>query len=115
VWKDEEAFQNAKRSTAEGFKKIGFNPQQIMKALNVREPLIRACFVPLPIAPIYWATKPGVHPFTQSLRVPFKRQRISVFELAPPMTRTPPFTQDISADDVKGISMMDLSQWSVKP
>lgn len=36
VWKDEEAFQNAKKAAAEGFKKIGFNPQEIMKALNVQ-------------------------------------------------------------------------------
>jgi heme-degrading monooxygenase HmoA len=35
VWKDEEAFQNAKKSAAEGFKKIGFNPQEIMKNLKV--------------------------------------------------------------------------------
>ncbi len=36
VWKDEEAYQNAKRSASEGFKKIGFNPPEIMKALNVQ-------------------------------------------------------------------------------
>ena len=35
VWQDEEAFQNAKKSAAEGFKKIGFNPPEIMKNLNV--------------------------------------------------------------------------------
>jgi heme-degrading monooxygenase HmoA len=35
VWKDEEAFQNAKKSAAEEFKKIGFNPQEIMKDLRV--------------------------------------------------------------------------------
>ena len=35
VWKDEEAFLNAKKSAAEGFKKIGFNPPEIMKNLKV--------------------------------------------------------------------------------
>jgi heme-degrading monooxygenase HmoA len=35
VWKDEAAFENAKKSAAEGFKKIGFNPQEIMKNLRV--------------------------------------------------------------------------------
>lgn len=35
VWKDEEAFQNAKKSAADGFKKIGFNPPEIMKNLKV--------------------------------------------------------------------------------
>jgi heme-degrading monooxygenase HmoA len=36
VWKDEEAFQNAKKSAAEGFKKIGFDPPEIMKNLKVQ-------------------------------------------------------------------------------
>ena len=36
VWKDEEAFQNAKRSAAEGFKQIGFEPPKIMKTLKVQ-------------------------------------------------------------------------------
>ena len=36
VWKDEEAFQNAKKNAAEGFKKIGFNPPEIMKILKVQ-------------------------------------------------------------------------------
>jgi heme-degrading monooxygenase HmoA len=35
VWKDEEAFQNAKKSAAEEFKRIGFNPPEIMKKLKV--------------------------------------------------------------------------------
>jgi len=35
VWQDEEAFQNAKKSAAEGFQKIGFNPPKILKNLNV--------------------------------------------------------------------------------
>jgi len=35
VWKDEEAYRNAKSAAAEGFRKIGFNPQEIMKNLNV--------------------------------------------------------------------------------
>jgi heme-degrading monooxygenase HmoA len=35
VWKDEESFNNAKRSASEEFKKIGFNPQQIMSDLRV--------------------------------------------------------------------------------
>jgi heme-degrading monooxygenase HmoA len=35
VWKDEEAFQNARKNTAEAFKKIGFKPAEIMQNLNV--------------------------------------------------------------------------------
>lgn len=34
-WKDEEAFQNAKKSAAEGFKKNSFNPPEITKNLKV--------------------------------------------------------------------------------
>lgn len=36
VWRDEEAFQNAKKSAVEGFQRIGFNPQEIMKSLEVQ-------------------------------------------------------------------------------
>jgi heme-degrading monooxygenase HmoA len=35
VWKDEEAFQNAKKSAAEQFKRMSFNPPEIMKKLRV--------------------------------------------------------------------------------
>jgi heme-degrading monooxygenase HmoA len=35
VWKDEDAFQNAKKSAAEEFRRIGFNPPEIMKKLKV--------------------------------------------------------------------------------
>jgi uncharacterized oxidoreductase len=66
-------------------------------------------FVPLPIAPIYCAAKAGVHSFTQSLRVQLQNTNIRVFELAPPMTRTPLFTRDIHTGDVKGVHMMDVS------
>jgi heme-degrading monooxygenase HmoA len=35
VWKDDEAFQNARKNTAVAFRKIGFNPAEIMKNLKV--------------------------------------------------------------------------------
>jgi heme-degrading monooxygenase HmoA len=35
VWKDEEAFQNARRRAAEEFQRIGFNPPEIMKRLKI--------------------------------------------------------------------------------
>ena len=65
-------------------------------------------FVPLPIAPIYCAAKAGVHSFTQSLRVQLQNTRIRVFELAPPITRTPLFNGEMRAEDVKGIPMMHV-------
>jgi heme-degrading monooxygenase HmoA len=36
VWKNEEAFQNAKQKAAEEFQRIGFNPPEIMKKLKVQ-------------------------------------------------------------------------------
>jgi heme-degrading monooxygenase HmoA len=35
VWKDEEAFQAAKKAATLEFQRIGFNPQEIMKTLKV--------------------------------------------------------------------------------
>jgi heme-degrading monooxygenase HmoA len=35
VWKDEDAFQHAKKSAAKEFQRIGFNPPEIMKKLKV--------------------------------------------------------------------------------
>jgi hypothetical protein len=35
VWKDEEAYANARRNAADAFEKIGFHPQEIMKSLKV--------------------------------------------------------------------------------
>lgn len=81
--------------------------QEVAAIVNVSSGL---AFVPLPIAPVYCASKAGVHSFTQSLRVQLKNTRVTVFELAPPMTRTPLFAAEIHADDVKGIPMMDVSK-----
>lgn len=81
--------------------------QEFSAIVNVSSGL---AFVPLPIAPIYCAAKAGVHSFTQSLRVQLKDTKISVFELAPPITRTPLFDRDIHADDIKGVRLMDVSK-----
>src|SRR6202795_4857917 len=45
-------------------------------------------FVPLPISPVYCATKAGLHSFTESLRVQLKNTKVKVFDLAPPATQT---------------------------
>jgi uncharacterized oxidoreductase len=65
-------------------------------------------FVPLPISPVYCATKAGIHSFTQSLRFQLQKTNIKVFELAPPGTKTPLFQNDFSADDVKALKPMDV-------
>ena len=46
-------------------------------------------FIPLPLSPIYSATKAGVHAYTQVLRLQLKSTNINVFEVAPPSTETP--------------------------
>jgi uncharacterized oxidoreductase len=65
-------------------------------------------FVPLPIAPIYCSAKAGLHSFTLSLRVQLRNTRVKVFELAPPMTRTPLFAKDMRAQD--GVRMMAVDE-----
>lgn len=45
-------------------------------------------FVPLPMKPIYCATKAAMHSYTQSLRVQLKRSSVKVVELAPPAVAT---------------------------
>jgi uncharacterized oxidoreductase len=64
-------------------------------------------FVPLPISPVYCATKAAIHSFTQSLRIQLRNTNITVFELAPPITATSLFRGDMSANDV-GVKPMDV-------
>ncbi len=64
-------------------------------------------FVPLPISPVYCATKAGLHSFTQSLRVQLKNTKVKVFELAPPATETE-LLGHMDAEDRKGISIMSV-------
>ncbi|MCX6126196.1 MAG: SDR family NAD(P)-dependent oxidoreductase [Proteobacteria bacterium] len=64
-------------------------------------------FVPLPVSPVYCATKAGLHSFTQSLRVQLKDTKIKVFELAPPATQTE-LLGEFKSEDMKGIAIMGL-------
>ncbi|WP_242098138.1 SDR family NAD(P)-dependent oxidoreductase [Sphingomonas sp. CROZ-RG-20F-R02-07] len=48
-------------------------------------------FVPMPISPIYCATKAAIHSFSQSLRAQLANTSVTVIELAPPGTETPLF------------------------
>jgi uncharacterized oxidoreductase len=45
-------------------------------------------FVPMPLKPIYCATKAAIHSYTQSLRVQLKTSPVRVVELVPPAVRT---------------------------
>ncbi len=67
-------------------------------------------FLPLPSAPIYCATKAGIHSYTQSLRVQLHHTNVKVFELAPPPTSTPlmdAFGSDAYSRRSRGVMRVD--------
>lgn len=64
-------------------------------------------FVPLPISPVYCATKAALHSYTLSLRAQLKNTDVKVFELAPPATETE-LLADFNEEDMKGISSMTV-------
>jgi uncharacterized oxidoreductase len=64
-------------------------------------------FIPLPISPIYSATKAAIHSFTLSLRVQLAGSHVTVVELAPPGTETPLFRGEFN-DELKGQKGMDV-------
>jgi len=72
--------------------------------LNVSSGL---AFVPLPISPVYCATKAGLHSFTESLRVQLRNTKVKVFDLAPPATQTE-LLYDFDVEDMKGASVMKV-------
>jgi uncharacterized oxidoreductase len=64
-------------------------------------------FVPLPISPVYCATKAAIHSFTLSLRVQLTKTNVKVFELAPPATQTD-LLGNFEQNDMKGVSIMKV-------
>ena len=65
-------------------------------------------FIPLPISPVYCATKAAIHSFTQSLRVQLDGTGVTVIELAPPGVETPLFRGEF-AEEMKGQKGMDVT------
>ncbi|QJD93401.1 SDR family NAD(P)-dependent oxidoreductase [Duganella dendranthematis] len=66
-------------------------------------------FVPMPISPVYSATKAAIHSYTLSLRAQLKNSGVRVFELAPPGTETPLFHNDFTKEDVGGLVPMPVA------
>ena len=64
-------------------------------------------FIPLPVSPVYSATKAALHSFTQSLRIQLKGTSVTAVELAPPGTETPLFRGEFEAE-MKGQKGMDV-------
>jgi uncharacterized oxidoreductase len=75
--------------------------------LNVTSGL---AFVPLPICPIYCATKAAMHSYTLSLRAQLKNTAVKVFELAPPTTETEGLAGMSNPEDMKGVKVMKLDE-----
>ncbi|MBX2843805.1 MAG: SDR family NAD(P)-dependent oxidoreductase [Flammeovirgaceae bacterium] len=64
-------------------------------------------FMPLPISPVYCASKAALHSYTLSLRAQLKNTSTKVFELAPPATDTELLSQ-FDEEDMKGSTPMPL-------
>lgn len=64
-------------------------------------------FVPLPISPVYCASKAALHSYTLSLREQLSNTTVKVFELAPPATQTE-LLVDFNEEDMKGITTMTV-------
>ena len=64
-------------------------------------------FIPLPLSPVYCATKAAIHSYTQSLRVQLEGTGVTVIELAPPGVETPLFRGEF-AEEMRGQKGMDV-------
>jgi len=64
-------------------------------------------FIPLPLSPVYCATKAAIHSFSQSLRAQLAGTGVTVIELAPPGVETPLFRGEF-AEEMRGQKGMDV-------
>ena len=72
-------------------------------------------FIPLPISPVYCATKAAIHSFTQSLRLQLADTSVTVVELAPPGTETPLFRDEFQKEmgNQKAMSVKTLARRAI--
>ena len=64
-------------------------------------------FIPLPISPVYSATKAAIHAYTKCLRIQLKDSNVRIVELAPPGTETPLFRGEFE-EEMKGQKAMPV-------
>jgi uncharacterized oxidoreductase len=62
-------------------------------------------FVPLSSSPIYCATKAALQSFTKSLRIQLKNANVSVFDIAPSLTKTT-LLNEFSKEEQKNMKIM---------
>jgi uncharacterized oxidoreductase len=62
-------------------------------------------FVPMPVAPIYSATKAALHAYSQALRMQVRNTSVTVVELAPPGVETPLFRGEF-AEETRNMKAM---------
>ena len=81
--------------------------RMVRKFLPQLKKMDSAAIVPLPIAPIYCATKAAIHSFSLSLRAQLKNTKVKVFEIAPPATQTD-LLGEFDSEDMSGASIMKV-------
>ncbi|MGC1458212.1 MAG: SDR family NAD(P)-dependent oxidoreductase [Steroidobacteraceae bacterium] len=95
--------------------------QQFLPHLKTRESALIVnissglAFVPLPISPVYCATKAALHSFTQSLRAQLTGTGVTVIELAPPAVETPLLRGEFAAEmsREKGMDVQVLARKAI--
>ena len=91
--------------------------QQFLPHLKTREHALIVnvssglAFIPLPLSPVYCATKAAIHSFSQSLRVQLDGTSVTVVELAPPGVETPLFRDEFQ-EELKGQKGMEVGEFA---
>jgi uncharacterized oxidoreductase len=100
IWKNQD-FTKAETLTKHLFDEIDINLKGLIRMTQVFLPLLSKqsdsvlmnvssglAYMPLSMAPVYCATKAGVHSFSMSLRHQLRKTSVTVIELAPPAVET---------------------------
>lgn len=71
-------------------------------------------FLPMPASPVYSAAKAGLHAWSVALRLQLASTNVKVFELAPPLTKTPLGTDTFDPEVIRGIPFMSPKKVAVR-